>query len=156
MGVLQLNCSMFSFRHRAQCDKINQLLEANDRHVIIPNQYRKWVLNISSINRHIFTQPYILSMRYAQGGNNLLWFHDSKWVHVILMIQNEFGSKEKKLIMWTWFITILCWVVMSYTDSKRFLVSLEITLLDFRRFLRILLIFRDFFELEWFMWFFLV
>lgn len=42
-------------------------------------------------------------------------------------------------------------VLLSYTESIRFLVGLELMLLGFRRFLRLLLIFRDLDESEWFM-----
>lgn len=39
-------------------------------------------------------------MQYCefQGATNLLWVHDLRWVHVILMISNEFRSRGKELI----------------------------------------------------------
>ena len=73
-----------------------------------------------------------------------------------------FGNRQKSLELkksfslqiaaWIWFATILYRVLMSCTDSICFLVSLDMTLLDFRRFVGILLIFRNLDEFEWFKW----
>ena len=74
-----------------------------------------------------------------------------------------FGNRQKPLELkksfpfqiaaWIWFATILYRVLVSCTDSGCFLVSLEMILLDSRRFVGILLIFRNLDEFEWSIWF---
>ena len=58
-----------------------------------------------------------------------------------------------QIAAWIWFAKILYRVLMSCTDSRCFLDSLEMILLDSRRFVGILLIFRNLDEFEWSIWF---
>ena len=70
--------------------------------------------------------------------------------------QNSLDLKKSfplQIAAWIWFARILYRVLMSCTDSRCFLVSLEMILLDSRRFVGILLIFRNLDEFEWSIWF---